>query len=136
MRGAACGPFRTVLGPGADADHTDHARSVIQWLVDHQDDVLNELRPALIEMYQWMKDVDPGPDEQIWFPDGSAEDLAPDRFNLKRVSIVPDRSGIIFWFETPSGHYEEHGCMALLVNGKLATFGPSDNLLDSVESGT
>lgn len=24
LRNAACGPFKTVLGPGSDADHTDH----------------------------------------------------------------------------------------------------------------
>ena len=24
IRQAACGPFRTVLGPGSDADHADH----------------------------------------------------------------------------------------------------------------
>lgn len=30
LRGAACGPFRTVLGPGTDADHADHLHFDLQ----------------------------------------------------------------------------------------------------------
>jgi hypothetical protein len=30
LRKAACGPFKTVLGPGADADHADHLHLDLQ----------------------------------------------------------------------------------------------------------
>jgi len=31
VRKAACGPFKTVLGPGADADHADHLHLDLAW---------------------------------------------------------------------------------------------------------
>ena len=70
------------------------------------------------------------PSERVFFPPNYARtDVPLQCFHVREVSLPSDDGPIIFTFDSPFGHYDEHGCYLSVSDGEVDRFGTWDEVL-------
>ena len=100
-------------------------------LVASQEALRPQIEAALRELHRWMAEGDPMrlPSDRVLFPNGPDQSDVPLRcFRITDISLDDDRGRAILSFDTPFGHFEEHGCYVAIRDGKVERFGTWDDV--------
>lgn len=112
------GTFRLMCGEDA------MSLAALRWLIDHQPDVVELLRPALVAAFGDMRVLES--QDEIWFPEGDAELLAFDRFSIDSIAVQQDR--IVLKFDVPGDFFSDNECFAVIRIEQMQGFGTGNEV--------
>lgn len=97
-----------------------------------QEQLRPEIEKALRDMHKWM---DPGgrfpiAGDRVFFPENPDDSDVPLQcFKVTAITLSGKKGGsVVIDFDTPFGHFDEHGCMIVIRNGKLVRYGTFDDV--------
>lgn len=122
------GRFRVECGHRKEI--TAGQRALFDWLEAHQAEVVETIRPALLDLYQQsaerLKIVDW--DSDLKYPDDITDEEKLDRLDINHFELDDDGREICIDLETEDMWFSEHGCSIVLRDGKLFAHGCWDDI--------
>ena len=111
---------------------TDGQKRLFDWLLANQDRVVDEMKPAVVDLFQETLKWRPGhfPHDRVLFPADATDEEKLDRFLIKHFVLDPKGERLLIELESLDAWYDEHGCSIVLRNGRLAKWGSWDDIDD------
>lgn len=100
-------------------------------LVANQESLRPQIETALRELHRRMAEGDPmrDPSERVLFPENSDQSDVPLQcFRITGISLDGEDGRAVLSFDTPFGHFEEHGCSLAIQDGKVDRYGTWDEV--------
>ena len=109
---------------------SDGQRRLFDWLLANQDHVVDEIKPAVVDLFNETLKWRAGhfPQDRVLFPADATDEEKLDRFVVKHFALDPKGERLLIELDSLDGWYDEHGCSIVLRDGRLAKWGSWDDI--------
>lgn len=125
------GHFRFTCGKRKQV--TPQQVAIFEQLVAGQEALRPEIERALRELHHRMAEGDPMrvPSDRVLFQENPDQSDVPLQcFRITGISLDGEDGRAVLSFDTPFGHFMEHGCSLTIKDGKVERYGTWDEVFD------